>query len=59
VTYEGMPVVVKDIAAPVLPAVAVDVVWHPDSLPSKASRTFVALAVRLAQAGALGLPRET
>lgn len=59
VTYEGMPVVVKDIAAPVLPAVAVAVVWHPDSLPSKASRTFAALAVRLAKAGALGLPRET
>ena len=59
VTYEGMPVVVKDIGSPVIPAVAVDVVWHPESLPSKASRTLVALAVRLAKAGSLGLPRES
>jgi DNA-binding transcriptional LysR family regulator len=59
VTYEGMPVVVRDIGTPVLPAVAVDVVWHPESLPSKATRTLVALAVRLARAGSLGLPRES
>jgi DNA-binding transcriptional LysR family regulator len=59
VTYEGMPVVVKDIASPQLPAVAVDVVWHPESLPSKATRTFVSLAVRMARAGSLGLPRES
>jgi DNA-binding transcriptional LysR family regulator len=59
VTYEGRPVVVKDISSPVLPAVAVDVVWHPDSLPSKASRTFIAHAVRMAKKGCLGLPQET
>jgi DNA-binding transcriptional LysR family regulator len=59
VTYEGRPVVVKDIATPVLPPVAVDVVWHPESLLSKASRTFITHAVRMARAGALGLPRET
>jgi DNA-binding transcriptional LysR family regulator len=57
VTYEGRPVVVKDISAPVLPDVAVDVVWHPDSLPSKATRTFIAQAVRSAHA--LGIPQET
>jgi hypothetical protein len=54
-----MPLVVKDISSPVLPDVAVDVVWHPDSLPSKACRTFIAHAVRIARAGSLGLPRET
>ncbi len=59
VTYEGMPVVVRDIGSPALPAVAVDVVWHPESLPSRASRALVALAVRMAGAGTLGLPRET
>ena len=59
VTYEGMPVAVVDIASPLLPAVAVDVVWHPESLPSKASRTLIALAVRMAEAGTLGLPRES
>jgi DNA-binding transcriptional LysR family regulator len=59
VTYEGRPVVVKDIAVPALPAVAVDVVWHPESLLSKASRTFITHAVRMGHAGALGLPRET
>ncbi|MFL6153842.1 MAG: LysR substrate-binding domain-containing protein [Ornithinibacter sp.] len=59
VTYEGRPVVVKDIAAPVLPAVAVAVVWSPDSLLSKASRTFITHAVRMAQRGALGLPRDS
>ena len=31
VTYEGHPVVVKDIGAPALPPVAVEVVWPPDS----------------------------
>jgi hypothetical protein len=51
--------VVKDIESPVLPAVAVDVVWHSESMPSKASRTFVALAVRMAKAGSLGLPQES
>jgi DNA-binding transcriptional LysR family regulator len=59
VTYEGRPVVVKDIAVPVLPPVAVDVVWHPESLLSKASRTFIAHSVRMARVGALGLPRES
>jgi DNA-binding transcriptional LysR family regulator len=57
VTYEGRPVVVKDISAPVLPDVAVDVVWHPDSMPSKATRTFIAQAVR--SAPARGIPQET
>jgi DNA-binding transcriptional LysR family regulator len=59
VTYEGRQVVVKDIAAPVLPAVAVAVVWSPDSLLSRASRTFITHAVRMAQEGALGLPRDS
>lgn len=59
VTYEGKPVVVKDISSPVLPPVAVDVVWHPDSLLSKASRTFITHAVRLAETGALGIPQKS
>ena len=42
-----------------LPPVAVDVVWHPDSLLSKASRTFITHAVRLAETGALGIPRKS
>jgi DNA-binding transcriptional LysR family regulator len=58
VTYEGRPVVVKDIHAPQLPDVAVEVVWHPDSLLSKASRTFITYAVRAAQANSLGISRE-
>ncbi len=59
VTYEGRPVVVKDIASPVLPHVAVAVVWSPDSLLSRASRAFISHAVRMAQDGTLGLPRKT
>lgn len=55
VTYEGRPVVVKDISSPVLPDVPVNVVWHPDSLLSKASRTFITHATRLAAEGALGI----
>lgn len=58
VTYEGRQVVVKDIHSPVLPDVAVNVVWHPESLLSKASRTFITHAVRLAETGLLGLPRK-
>jgi DNA-binding transcriptional LysR family regulator len=59
VTYEGKPVVVKDISSPVLPDVAINIVWHPDSLLSKASRTFITHAVRLAEEGALGIPQKT
>lgn len=44
-TYEGNPVVVKEIGAPVLPEVAVDLVWHPESLLSRATRTFISDAV--------------
>ncbi|SNR59119.1 LysR family transcriptional regulator [Blastococcus mobilis] len=58
VTYEGRPVVVKDISSPVLAPVAVAVVWHPDSLLSRASRTFITHAVRMARNGSLGLPRQ-
>ena len=58
VTYEGHEVVVKDIGAPVLPDVAVDLVWHPDSLLSRATRTFLADALRLAARGAL-LPQNS
>jgi DNA-binding transcriptional LysR family regulator len=58
VTYEGRPVVVKDIHIPQLPDVAVEVVWHPDSLLSKASRTFIAYAVRATQANSPGISRE-
>jgi DNA-binding transcriptional LysR family regulator len=59
VTYEGHPVVVKDIGAPTLPPVAVEVVWPPDSLLSRAARTFITLAVGLAEGGRLGLPRKS
>jgi DNA-binding transcriptional LysR family regulator len=59
VTYEGRPVVVKDIAAPVLPDVAVAVVWPPDSLLSRASRAFITHAVGMAREGTLGLPRRS
>jgi hypothetical protein len=52
-------VVVKDIASPALPDVAVAVVWLPDTLLSKASRTFISLAVRLARATSIGAPRES
>ncbi|QCX26816.1 LysR substrate-binding domain-containing protein [Nocardioides jishulii] len=44
-TYEGHPVVVKEIVAPVLPEVAVDLVWHPGSLLSRATRTFITEAL--------------
>lgn len=46
-TYEGRPVVVKEISDPVLPEVSVDLVWHPESLLSRASRTFITEAVAL------------
>jgi len=58
VSYEGKPVVVKDISSPVLPDVAVNIVWHPESLVSRASRTFITHAVRLAEAGRLGITQE-
>lgn len=44
-TYEGHPVVVKEIGAPVLPPVEVDLVWHPESLLSRATRTFLTEAL--------------
>lgn len=50
---------VKDIGAPSLPPVAVEVVWPPDSLLSRAARTFITLAVRLAEDGRLGIPRKS
>ncbi len=59
ITYEGKPVVVKDISSPVLPDVAIDIVWHPNSLLSKASRTFMTHAVRLAAEDAPGIPQKT
>lgn len=59
VTYEGRPVVVKDIGSPVLPEVAVNLVWHPESLLSKAARTFITEALRLARDGTLGLPHNS
>jgi DNA-binding transcriptional LysR family regulator len=58
VSYEGKPVVVKEISSPVLPDVAVNIVWHPESLVSRASRTFITHAVRLAEAGRLGITQE-
>jgi hypothetical protein len=51
--------VVKDISSPVLPDVAIDIVWHPNSLLSKASRTFMTHAVRLAAEDAPGIPQKT
>ena len=59
VTYEGRSVVVKDIAAPVLPDVAINLVWHPESLLSRASRTFMTEAVQLAEGGTLGIPQNS
>jgi hypothetical protein len=59
VTYEGRAVVVKDIGSPVLPPVAVALVWQPDSLLSRATRTFITEAVRLAARGTLGIPQKT
>jgi DNA-binding transcriptional LysR family regulator len=59
VSYEGKPVVVKDISSPVLPDVAVNIVWHPESLVSRASRAFITHAVRLAEEGRLGITQET
>lgn len=58
VTYEGRPVVSKDICCPVLPQVAVDLVWHPESLLSKAARAFITDAVALGRTGALRTPQE-
>lgn len=58
VSYEGKPVVVKEISSPVLPDVAVNIVWHPESLVSRASRTFITHAVRLAEAGRLGITQK-
>lgn len=46
-TYEGNPVVVKEIGAPVIADVAVDLVWYPGSLLSRATRTFITEAVAL------------
>lgn len=57
VTYEGRAVVVKDIAAPVLEPVAVKLVWHPQSLLSKAARTFITESLRLAAQGVLSIPQ--
>jgi DNA-binding transcriptional LysR family regulator len=59
VTYEGRPVVVKDISSPALPDVAITVVWHPDSLLSRASRTFITHAARLAELNKLGLSQKS
>lgn len=59
VTYEGRAVVVKDIGTPVLPPVAVALVWQPDSLLSRATRTFITESVRLAARGTLGIPQKT
>lgn len=59
VTYEGRSVVVKDIGAPILDPVAVKLVWHPQSLLSKAARTFITESLRLVERGILTLPRET
>jgi DNA-binding transcriptional LysR family regulator len=59
VTYEGRPVVVRDVARPDLPHVPVAVVWPPDSLLSRASRAFINHAVRMASDGTLGLPRKS
>jgi len=47
VTYEGLPVAVREIATPGIEPVSVDVVWHPDSLLNRATRTFLTEAVRL------------
>lgn len=58
VTYEGRPVVVRDISSPVLPDVGIAVVWHRESLPSRASRTFMRRAVCLAEEGALPIHRD-
>jgi hypothetical protein len=59
VTYEGRAVVVRDIRSPVLPPVAVNLVWQPDSLLSRATRTFITEAVKLAARGTLGIPHKT
>lgn len=45
VTYDGRPLVMKEIGIPELPPVAVCVVWHPDALLNRASRTFVSYAL--------------
>ena len=58
-TYEGRAVVVKDIGSPVLPPVAVNLVWQPDSLLSRATRTFITEAVQLAERDALGIPQNS
>ncbi|MEP9384241.1 LysR family transcriptional regulator [Nocardioides sp. KR10-350] len=42
VSYEGRPLVEKEIAAPPLDDVAVCVVWPPDALLTRTARTFVA-----------------
>lgn len=46
-TYEGHTVVVRPISAPVLPQVDVCLVWQPESLLSRASRTFITDAIEL------------
>jgi hypothetical protein len=39
--------------------VAVSLVWQPDSLLSRATRTFIVEAVQLADTGAPELPQES
>jgi DNA-binding transcriptional LysR family regulator len=46
VTYEGLPVVLRDIAEPVLDQVAVVIAWHPNALPSRVTRAFIEFATR-------------
>lgn len=48
VTYEGLPVAVREIATPGIADVSVNVVWHPESLLNRATRAFLTEAVRLA-----------
>jgi len=46
VSYEGRPLTVREITAPALDDVAVCVVWHPDTLLTRAARTFIAHVLR-------------
>lgn len=48
VTYEGLPIAVREISTPGIAPVSVNVVWHPDSLLNRATRAFLTEAVRLA-----------
>ena len=47
VTYEGLPIVVREIRTPQLDPVSIDVVVHGDTLLNRASRKFVDHVVRL------------